>query len=306
MRSGRSIAVHRAAKDAAQVPMLLYGPEGIYRSRLLFLRRKTLRRERFSGEEQDIRLSSLDRLLKRAVYGIMGVNLEYKENRMSRILIIEDDEDLREGLVFSLEMDGYETSCAGTKREGMELLKKSRYDLVLLDCNLPDGSGYDLCTEIREYGDMPLFMLTARNTEMDEVKALELGAADFMSKPFSLAVLKARIRKILQSAEQGSRLVSGGIVIDRDACRVTREGGEVPLSRIEYQLLLYLVENRNRVLAKEQILSHVWDSQGKFVDENTLSVNIRRLRTKLEEDPKHPGRIRTVHGIGYVWKEGEQ
>ena len=109
---------------------------------------------------------------------------------MSRILIIEDDEDLREGLAFSLEMDGCETACAGTKREGMEQLKKSRYDLVLLDCNLPDGSGYDLCTEIRECGDMPLFMLTARNTEMDEVKALELGAADFMSKPFSLAVLK--------------------------------------------------------------------------------------------------------------------
>ena len=225
---------------------------------------------------------------------------------MSRILIIEDDEDLRDGLTFSLAMDGCETSCAGTKREGMEQLKKGRYDLVLLDCNLPDGSGYDLCTEIREYGDMPLFMLTARNTEMDEVKALELGAADFMSKPFSLAVLKARIRKILQSAEQGSRLVSGGIVIERDACRILREGSEIPLSRIEYQLLLYLVENRNRVLAKEQILSYVWDSQGKFVDENTLSVNIRRLRAKLEEDPKHPERIRTVHGIGYVWKEGEQ
>lgn len=225
---------------------------------------------------------------------------------MSRILIIEDDEDLRDGLAFSLAMDGCETSCAGTKREGMEQLKKGRYDLVLLDCNLPDGSGYDLCTEIREYGDMPLFMLTARNTEMDEAKALELGAADFMSKPFSLAVLKARIRKILQSAEQGSRLVSGGIVIERDACRILREGSEIPLSRIEYQLLLYLVENRNRVLAKEQILSYVWDSQGKFVDENTLSVNIRRLRAKLEEDPKHPERIRTVHGIGYVWKEGEQ
>ena len=225
---------------------------------------------------------------------------------MNRILIIEDDEDLREGLAFSLEMDGCETACAGTKREGMEQLKKSRYDLVLLDCNLPDGSGYDLCTEIREYGDMPLFMLTARNTEMDEVKALELGAADFMSKPFSLAVLKARIRKILQSAQQGSRLISGGILIDRDACRVSGKDGEIPLSRIEYQLLLYLVENRNRVLAKEQILSHVWDSQGKFVDENTLSVNIRRLRAKLEEDPKHPERIRTVHGIGYVWKEGKQ
>lgn len=147
---------------------------------------------------------------------------------------------------------------------------------------------------------------SARNTEMDEVKALELGAADFMSKPFSLAVLKVRIRKILQKAEQGSRLVSCGIVIDKDGCRVSRDGEEILLSRNEYQLLLYLVENRNRVLSKEQILEHVWDSQGKFVDDNTLSVNIRRLRTKLEADPKHPERIRTVHGIGYIWKEGDE
>lgn len=225
---------------------------------------------------------------------------------MSRILIIEDDEDLQEGLSFSLKMDGYETECAGTKREAAALLKKSRYDLVLLDCNLPDGSGYDLCRSISEYGEIPVFMLTARNTEMDEVKALELGAADFMSKPFSLAVLKVRIRKILQKAEQGSRLVSCGIVIDKEGCRVSRDGEEILLSRNEYQLLLYLVENRNRVLSKEQILEHVWDSQGKFVDENTLSVNIRRLRAKLEEDPKHPERIRTVHGIGYIWKEGDE
>lgn len=223
-----------------------------------------------------------------------------------KIGIIEDDSALREGLALAFELEGYETAAAGTMTEGRRLLEAGGLALLILDCNLPDGSGYDLCTEIREYGDMPLFMLTARNTEMDEVKALELGAADFMSKPFSLAVLKARIRKILQSAEQGSRLVSGGIVIERDACRILREGSEIPLSRIEYQLLLYLVENRNRVLAKEQILSYVWDSQGKFVDENTLSVNIRRLRAKLEEDPKHPERIRTVHGIGYVWKEGEQ
>lgn len=225
---------------------------------------------------------------------------------MRRILIIEDDEDLQEGLSFSLKMDGYEAECAGTKREATALLKRSRYDLVLLDCNLPDGSGYDLCRSISEYGEIPVFMLTARNTEMDEVKALELGAADFMSKPFSLAVLKVRIRKILQKAEQGSRLISCGIVIDKDGCRVSRDGEEIFLSRNEYQLLLYLVENRNRVLSKEQILEHVWDSQGKFVDENTLSVNIRRLRTKLEVDPKHPERIRTVHGIGYIWKEGDE
>ena len=225
---------------------------------------------------------------------------------MRKILIIEDDEDLREGLAFSLQMDGYEIRCAGTKREGLERIRGESFDLVLLDCNLPDGSGFDLCTQIGAGETIPVFMLTARNTEMDEVKALELGVADFMSKPFSLAVLKARIRKILNSSAPDMRLVSGGITVDRDGCRVYRRDEEVMLSRVEYQLLLYLMENRNRVLSKEQILEHVWDSQGKFVDENTLSVNIRRLRAKIEEDPGHPARIRTVHGIGYVWKEGDQ
>lgn len=225
---------------------------------------------------------------------------------MRKILIIEDDEDLREGLAFSLQMDGYEIRCAGTKREGLERIRGESFGLVLLDCNLPDGSGFDLCTQIGAGETIPVFMLTARNTEMDEVKALELGVADFMSKPFSLAVLKARIRKILNSSAPDMRLVSGGITVDRDGCRVYRKDEEIMLSRVEYQLLLYLMENRNRVLSKEQILEHVWDSQGKFVDENTLSVNIRRLRAKIEEDPGHPARIRTVHGIGYVWKEGDQ
>ena len=225
---------------------------------------------------------------------------------MRKILIIEDDEDLREGLAFSLQMDGYEIRCAGTKREGLERIRGESFDLVLLDCNLPDGSGFDLCTQIGAGETIPVFMLTARNTEMDEVKALELGVADFMSKPFSLAELKARIRKILNSSAPDMRLVSGGITVDRDGCRVYRKDEEVMLSRVEYQLLLYLMENRNRVLSKEQILEHVWGSQGKFVDENTLSVNIRRLRAKIEEDPGHPARIRTVHGIGYVWKEGDQ
>ena len=167
---------------------------------------------------------------------------------MRKILIIEDDEDLREGLAFSLQMDGYEIRCAGTKREGLERIRGESFDLVLLDCNLPDGSGFDLCTQIGAGETIPVFMLTARNTEMDEVKALELGVADFMSKPFSLAVLKARIRKILNSSAPDMRLVSGGITVDRDGCRVYRKDEEVMLSRVEYQLLLYLMENRNRVL----------------------------------------------------------
>ncbi len=225
---------------------------------------------------------------------------------MSRILIIEDDMDLREGLAYFLEKDGYEVLTAGTKRAGMEIIRKALCDLILLDCNLPDGSGFDLCTEAKEYGDVPILMLTARDTEMDEVKALEMGVADYMSKPFSIAVLKARIRKILQGRKPENRLVSGGITLEKDACKVYKNGEEIRCSKVEYQLLMYFMENRGRVLSKEQILAHVWDSQGKFVDENTLSVNIRRLRGKIEDDPKHPALIRTVHGIGYVWRKEEE
>lgn len=225
---------------------------------------------------------------------------------MSRILIIEDDMDLREGLAYFLEKDGYEVLTAGTKRVGMEIIRKALCDLILLDCNLPDGSGFDLCTEAKEYGDVPILMLTARDTEMDEVKALEMGVADYMSKPFSIAVLKARIRKILQGRKPENRLVSGGITLEKDACKVYKNGEEIRCSKVEYQLLMYFMENRGRVLSKEQILAHVWDSQGKFVDENTLSVNIRRLRGKIEDDPKHPALIRTVHGIGYVWRKEEE
>lgn len=222
---------------------------------------------------------------------------------MSKILIIEDDEDMKEGLEFSLEMEGYDIQSVSTKKEAIHDIKRNHYDLLLLDCNLPDGSGFDLCAEIKKYKEIPIFMLTARNTEMDEVKALELGMADFMSKPFSLAVLKVRIRKILQNSVTSSKIVTGGIMIDKDACKVYRNEDEISLSKIEYQLLLYLAENKNQVLSKEQILGHVWDQQGKYVDENTLSVNIRRLRAKIENDIKRPERIRTVHGIGYVWKE---
>lgn len=221
-----------------------------------------------------------------------------------KILIIEDDTDLQEGLSFALLGDGYDVLLAGTRKQGMEIIRKNQCDFVLLDCNLPDGSGFDLCREARTFSDIPILMLTARDTEMDEVKALELGVDDFMSKPFSLAVLKVRIRKILQKGKTGVPLVSSGIRVDKDTCRVYKEEKEIICSKVEYQLLVYFMENKNRVLSKEQILEHVWDRQGKYVDDNTVSVNIRRLRGKIEEDPGHPVRIKTVHGMGYMWKEG--
>lgn len=225
---------------------------------------------------------------------------------MSKILIIEDDSDLREGLAFALELEGYETAQVRTLRDARALLEETPWDLLLLDCNLPDGSGFDLVAELHGVCATPVFMLTARNTEMDEVKALELGVADYMSKPFSLAVLRARIRRILQAQTPSATVTSGGITIDWKAAQVFRGEKKIDLSKIEYQLLCYLVENREQVLTKEQILTHVWDAQGKFVDENTLSVTIRRLRAKIERDPKHPQLIRTVHGIGYIWKSEEE
>ena len=220
-----------------------------------------------------------------------------------KLLIIEDDIDLREGLRFSFEGDGYEVLDVGTRREGQQEIKKGIYDLVLLDCNLPDGTGFDLCREVRLFSNIPIIMLTARDTELDEIKALELGVNDYLSKPFSLGVLKARMKRSLNEKAETANLCSGDIVIDKSTCKVYKDKKEIALSKLEYRLLMYLIENKNHVLSKEQILSQIWDSDGKYVDNNTVSVNISRLRMKIEEDASNPKFIKTVHGVGYIWKE---
>ncbi len=222
---------------------------------------------------------------------------------MAKILIIEDDIDLREGLRFSFTGDHDEVFDVGTKREGLQEIKKGIYDLVLLDCNLPDGIGFELCKEVRQYDRIPIVMLTARDTEMDEIKALELGVNDYLSKPFSLGVLKARIKRILNEGTGTGCLRSGNIVIDKNACKVYKNGDEIIISRLEYRLLIYLIENKNHILSKEQILNQIWDSDGKYVDNNTVSVTVSRLRTKIESDASNPQLIKTVHGFGYIWKE---
>lgn len=222
---------------------------------------------------------------------------------MKTILIIEDDSDLREGLHFSFSGDGYDVIDAGTKRQGLQEIKKGICDLVLLDCNLPDGTGFELCKEVRQFSMVPIIMLTARDTEMDEIKALELGVDDYLSKPFSLGVLKARMKRILNKKVEMERVISGDITVDKSTCKVYKNDNEILLSKQEYKLLIYLIENKNHVLSKEQILSHIWDSEGKFVDNNTVSVNISRLRTKIENDASDPKFIKTIHGIGYIWKE---
>lgn len=221
---------------------------------------------------------------------------------MDRILIVEDDMDLKEGLEFSLNTDGYKTAAVSTIADAAAELKNNSFDGIILDCNLPDGNGFDFLTYIRRHFDIPVLMLTARDSEIDEVKALELGVADYMTKPFSLSVLKARIKRIIKS-KNSVMIMSNGYSVDTGRCKVYKGDEEIELTAIEFKLLLLLMENKDMVLSKNRILEYIWDSKGEFVDDNIVSVNIRRLRIKLEENASAPQYIKTVHGIGYVWKE---
>lgn len=223
------------------------------------------------------------------------------------IFLIEDDEALAEGISFMLEKEGYETERFSACSDSRRALEQIQPDLILLDWNLPDGDGLMLCREISEKWKIPILMITARDMEIDQVMCLESGADDYIAKPFSLAVLKARIAALLRrqggQSEKAGQLISGQIRVDNKEMRVWKEDEELDLSLTEYRILKYFLENKNQVLLKEQILSHVWDNGGKFVEENTLMVNIRRLRTKVEKDASHPEYIKTVHGMGYLWEE---
>lgn len=223
------------------------------------------------------------------------------------IFLIEDDEVLAEGISFMLEKEGYETERFSACSDSRRALEQIQPDLILLDWNLPDGDGLMLCREISEKWKIPILMITARDMEIDQVMCLESGADDYIAKPFSLAVLKARIAALLRrqggQSEKAGQLISGQIRVDNKEMRAWKEDEELDLSLTEYRILKYFLENKNQVLLKEQILSHVWDNGGKFVEENTLMVNIRRLRTKVEKDASHPEYIKTVHGMGYLWEE---
>lgn len=219
-----------------------------------------------------------------------------------KILIIEDDSGLGRGISFALEQEGYETAAVKTIAEGRRLLEKEMPDAVLLDLNLPDGDGIDFCRELRERSDLPVLMLTARDMEVDEIMGLKSGADDYITKPFSLSVLKVRLEKILQRKKQteaeGQILSSGDMRMDLQKLKVFQGGKELELSMTEFRLLQYFLENKNRVLLKEQILQRIWDADGNFVEENTLSVNISRLRRKIGGTC-----IRTIQGMGYLWEE---
>lgn len=216
-----------------------------------------------------------------------------------RILIVEDDAALGEGLRMTLEQ--YDCTVAPTLAAARQALAAGGFGLVILDLNLPDGSGLDLLRAVRREGDLPVLILTANDLELDQVRGLELGADDYVTKPFSLAVLRARVKNLLRVRGAGEAPVfqQGPFLFDFARMEFRRDGQAVELSRTEQRLLRLLVENRGRVLTRGQLLDAVWDG-GDFVEENALSVAMRRLRNKLPGLP-----VRTVYGVGYAWQAGE-
>ena len=223
-----------------------------------------------------------------------------------KILVIEDDQGLRQGIAFSLTQEGYQVLQASSGKEGYRLFLQESPQGILLDLNLPDMDGNDLCRKIRETSQVPILMLTARDMETDEIMGLSQGADDYMTKPFSIAVLKLRLAKLLDrnmDKEEAHILRSGDIVLDQDLLKVWKENQEMECSVTEYRILKYFLENKNQVLTQNQILEAVWDLDGKFVNPNTLQVNIGRLRKKIEKDPSSPRYIKTIRGIGYIWEE---
>ena len=221
---------------------------------------------------------------------------------MKTLLLIEDDESLSRGIAFTFEKDGYRSISAGSVKDGKRLLKQHNVDLIILDLGLPDGNGVDLCKEIRTYSQIPIIMLTARDLETDEVQGLLSGADDYITKPFSLSVLRARVDTLFRRIEVNNKHIiqSGKFRLDLNLCKFYRADEEIVVSATEFRMLNYFISNEGQILTKEQILG-LWDTQGNFVDENTLSVNISRLRAKIESDPKNPKIIKTIHGMGYIW-----
>lgn len=221
-----------------------------------------------------------------------------------RILLAEDDQAIAMGLSYSLGQEGYQVTVCPTAPEAMEAIAKGGWALYLLDITLPGGDGYALCREVRRRTDAPVIFLTARDDEGSAVLGLDIGADDYITKPFRLRELQSRIRSALRRSGHGPGadkvLLDQGVMVDTARARVEKNGSEVLLTALEYRLLLALLSHRGQTLTRTQILENIWDAQGNFVNDNTLTVYMKRLREKLEDDPAQPALIRTVRGIGYV------
>ena len=225
-----------------------------------------------------------------------------------RILLIEDDETIVFGICSALGKKGYEVTACPDMEKGKRIFSP-KFSLILLDLNLPDGSGYEFCRWVKEMHDIPVIFLTVRDDAADITKGLDMGADDYITKPFHIAVLESRIRAVLRragktdvsgSGESHPELFTCGMIqMDKKKMRVTAEGKEILLTNLEYRLLQMLMENKGCILPRSLILERLWDDEGNFVNDNTLTVAVKRLREKLGK----PSCIATVRGIGYRMEE---
>ena len=219
------------------------------------------------------------------------------------IFLLEDDEAIGIGLTYSLENEGYSVTLAKTVSEGIKTISENDFSLYILDLTLPDGNGYNVCKKIKEKGDLPVIFLTAYDDEVNVVMGFDLGADDYITKPFRVKELLLRIKSVLRRYNKD---FSDGILKYRDLSVNTNEAkvykgdNEVILTAMEYRLLLILLNNRGNVLSRNRLLENIWDVVGDFVEDNTLTVYIKRLRDKIEEDPATPEYIKTVRGLGYI------
>lgn len=228
---------------------------------------------------------------------------------MKRILLVEDDLSLVNGLSFAVKKQGYLLDVAHTSSETDRLWEDGKYDLVILDVSLPDGSGFDICRTIRQTSKVPIMFLTAMDEETDIIMGLDIGGDDYITKPFKLAVFLSRINALLRRSENFSTAVtelnSNDINIKLLKGEVYKQGRQIDLTASEYKLLCLFLENPDQILSPEQILGRLWDCNESYIDNNSLTVYIRRLRTKIEDHPGEPKRIVTVRGMGYKWNTAD-
>lgn len=224
---------------------------------------------------------------------------------MNRILLLEDDLSLMNGLSFAFKKQGFELEVARTMKEADGLWREAYYDLLVLDVSLPDGSGFEFCRKVRKASKVPIIFLTASDEETSIIMGLDMGGDDYITKPFKLGVLMSRINALLRRAKDfgsaDTELQSNGIKVLLLQGEVYKNGQLLDLTAAEYKLLCLFMGNPNRVLSKEQILDRLWDSEGSYIDNGALTVYIRRLRIKIEDNPGEPQMLLTVRGLGYKW-----
>lgn len=219
---------------------------------------------------------------------------------MFRILIVEDDTGIIKPLAEFLQKEGFETDCASGQAEALKKFEKNQYDIALLDISLKDGNGFVVCSAIKQTTDTPVIFLTASGDEHSVVTGLDIGADDYISKPFRPRELVSRINSVLRRANKARSVIKiENITVDTETSTVTKNGEKILLSALEYKLLLVFLNNKGRVLTRTQLLENIWDVAGDFVNDNTLTVYIKRLREKIEDNPANPTVIKTVRGIGY-------